>query len=127
MPVADTAGVSVSFDGVRLERITKLDVSLGKAARLESTPIGAGALGAGAAARRALRQYVPGDVEPPTVKLEWIGTAAFGAADRGRVGQLVAAWSGGSITGAAEITDIAVSLTVNDVVRGSVTFEFQGF
>ena len=118
-------GVSVVFDGVRLDKITKLDVTPGKANRHEVTTLGTPVLTNGTA-KRATKQYAPGDVEPPTVKVEWLGNQPFGTPDRGRVGQLSVVWSGGSLSGQAQISEFATALSVNDVVRGSGTFEFLG-
>ena len=118
-------GVSVVFDGVRLDKITKLDVTPGKANRHEVTTLGTTVLTTGTAPR-ATKQYAPGDAEPPTVKVDWLGNQPFGTPDRGRVGQMSVTWSGGSLSGLAQISEISTALSVNDVVRGSGTFEFLG-
>jgi hypothetical protein len=118
-------GVSVVFDGVRLDKITKLDVTPGKANRHEVTTLNAPVLTSGSAPR-ATRQYAPGDVDPPTVKVDWLGNQPFGTNDRGRVGQMVVTWSGGSISGVAMIADLSTTGSTNDVIRGNGTFEFLG-
>jgi hypothetical protein len=125
LPVPYSQGVSFVFDGVRIDRITKLDVTPGKANRHEVTTLNTAVLTSGSAPR-ATKQYAPGDVEPPTVKADWLGNVPLGTPDRGRVGMLTVAWSGGTLSGQAQLSEISTALSVNDVVRGSGTFEFLG-
>ena len=123
--VPDNQGTTLVFDGVSVKKITSVNTGGGSVAMVDATPFNAATVGSGASQRVVLHEH-PGNVSLGTVEITFLGPQALTQGDEGRIGRLVLAWNGGGVNAFATLTSCKMTGTVNDVVRGSITFKLTG-
>lgn len=127
MPVADSQGITLTFDGVTLGSIVNVSAPQSLAGEFDCTSLLSPVIGTGVNTR-VLQQLNPTSVAPAAITISYIGGPAFGTADQGRVAPLVLTFpTGWSLTGLAYLSEFTPEGAVGEKLRGSATFQLTGF
>ncbi len=118
----DSQGTFASFAGFTLNGLVRFDSTPATCSPSDVTGIDAPTVGAGISSR-VIRLYHPGTIDPGTATLELLGTPRYSAMDTGMVGSLTISGDWGSVSYQAMLSKYTVGISVGEVVR--VTMEFQ--
>jgi hypothetical protein len=123
--IPDAQGVTVSFDGVTISKVTSVTAGGGSVKTVDTTPMTCRVVGTGLSQRVILEEHT-GDVSLGSIEVTFLGPQSLGVMDEGRFGTVSLAWKGGNISNFAKLESFKLSGSVNDVIRGSATFRMTG-
>jgi hypothetical protein len=123
--IPDAQGVTVSFDGVTISKVTSVSAGGGSVKTVDATSMACRVVGTGVSQRVILMEH-PGDVSLGSIEVTFLGPQGLTVMDEGRFGTVSVAWKGGNISIFATLESFKLSGSVNDIIRGSATFKMTG-
>jgi len=125
MPVQDSQGALVYWNGLELGTYVSISPSWSAASPYECTNASSLIVGEGSGAR-VLKQYNASAIEPGAAVVEFIGNVSLTIDDIGAAGILAISWPGFSYTARGFIQNLGAVAARGELVQCSLTIQFSG-
>ena len=125
MPVQDSQGALVYWNGLELGTYVSISPSWSVASPYECTHASSLVVGEGESAR-VLKQYNASAIEPGGAVVEFIGNVSLTIDDIGAPGILAISWPGFSYTARGFVQNLDGVAARGELVQFSLRFQFNG-